>query len=112
LSPSQRQYASELLARWYEKHKYRMTFRLLGILRGTARREASKTPEERSAWGRKMLATRGGQARMAKCEDPRRLQSLASAARRCQAAREREKKKLAGLGLERDRVFHGNLSGI
>jgi hypothetical protein len=49
---------------------------------------------------------------MVRCDDPQRLQSLATAARRRQAARERERKKLAELGLEKERVFHVDLTGI
>ena len=108
----QRLRGSDLLGRLLEKHQHHMTPRLKGILTGTMRREVSKTREQRSAWGRKMLARRGGLARMVRCDDPRRLRLLATAARRRSAALRREKKELAELGLEKQRIFYGNLDGI
>jgi hypothetical protein len=61
LPPDQEREASRLLAEFLRRHPHRPGW-LYPILIGQAKRLARTTPEERSRWGRRMLAKRGGYA--------------------------------------------------
>jgi hypothetical protein len=108
--------AGERLGRYLKMHKYRMTWRLLGVLVGLARRWACTTPEQRSEMARRMWHQAGARARLRRHGSPSPILKgqgyILLRARKRKAKAHRETKGRAELGIERERVFYGDLRDI
>jgi hypothetical protein len=109
--------ARELLHRFCERWRGNLPKWRFAILVGQAKRLARTTPEERSAWGRKMLAKRGGYAVQRRYRAEGRVGKLHPAhhAARVSASKRRWKKTVKEReqqGITPRRHGFGNLQGI